>query len=125
MSPASPPGPGAPSGSAPSGWGGTGVPQDNQEDQHEDKHEDGPPSALSDDQLVARARSRNLAAFESLVERHEERLYRVAMRLLRNDTDAREVLQEALLSAWQKLGELRRAGPVRQLDLPGHPQHAR
>jgi RNA polymerase sigma-70 factor (ECF subfamily) len=56
-----------------------------------------------DDELVARARARDLGAFEQLVERHEERLYRVAMRLLRNENDAREVLQEALLSAWQNL----------------------
>ena len=57
----------------------------------------------SDEELVARARDRDLAAFETLVERHEERLYRVAMRLLRNENDAQEVLQEALVSAWQNL----------------------
>lgn len=57
----------------------------------------------SDDELVARARARDLAAFEQLIDRHEERLYRVAMRLLRNEHDAREVLQDALLSAWQNL----------------------
>jgi RNA polymerase sigma-70 factor, ECF subfamily len=57
----------------------------------------------SDDELVARARARDLGAFEQLVDRHEERLYRVAMRLLRNENDAREVLQDALLSAWQNL----------------------
>jgi RNA polymerase sigma-70 factor, ECF subfamily len=60
--------------------------------------------AVSDDELVARARDRDLGAFETLVERHEERLYRVAMRLLRNENDAQEVLQDALVSAWQNLG---------------------
>jgi RNA polymerase sigma-70 factor, ECF subfamily len=59
--------------------------------------------ALSDEELVERARDRNLASFEELAGRHEERLYRVAMRLLRNENDAREVLQDALLSAWQNL----------------------
>jgi RNA polymerase sigma-70 factor (ECF subfamily) len=62
------------------------------------------PGAVSDDELVARARARDLGAFETLVERHEERLYRVAMRLLRNENDAQEVLQDALVSAWQNLG---------------------
>jgi RNA polymerase sigma-70 factor (ECF subfamily) len=62
----------------------------------------GPPSP-GDDELVARARARDLSAFETLVERHEERLYRVAMRLLRNENDAQEVLQDALVSAWQNL----------------------
>jgi RNA polymerase sigma-70 factor, ECF subfamily len=60
--------------------------------------------AISDEELVARARDRDLGAFETLVERHEERLYRVAMRLLRNENDAQEVLQDALVSAWQNLG---------------------
>src|SRR3954452_1729127 len=57
----------------------------------------------TDDELVARARGRDLAAFEELVARHEDRLYRAAVRLLRNDNDAREVLQEGLLSAWRRL----------------------
>jgi RNA polymerase sigma-70 factor (ECF subfamily) len=61
--------------------------------------------APTDDQLVARAQLGDLPAFEALVERHEDRLYRLAVRLLRNDDDAREVLQEAFLSAWQKLGD--------------------
>ena len=64
----------------------------------------GPGVDVSDDQLVARAQTGDLPAFETLVERHEERLYRLALRLLRNDTDAREVLQDAFLSAWQNLG---------------------
>jgi RNA polymerase sigma-70 factor, ECF subfamily len=88
MSPASPPGPGA----SPSGWAGPASPEADQ-----------PLRTLSDEQLVGRARDRDLAAFEELVGRHEERLYRVAMRLLRNENDAREVLQDALLSAWQNL----------------------
>lgn len=58
---------------------------------------------LGDEALVERARAHDLGAFEELVARHEERLYRVAMRLLRNETDAREVLQDAFLSAWQNL----------------------
>ena len=57
-----------------------------------------------DDQLVARAQNGDLHAFESLVERHQDRLFRLAMRLLRNDNDAREVLQDSFVMAWQKLG---------------------
>jgi RNA polymerase sigma-70 factor (ECF subfamily) len=61
-------------------------------------------AVVDDDTLVGRAQARDLGAFEELVARHEERLYRMAMRLLRNENDAREVLQEGLLSAWQNLG---------------------
>jgi RNA polymerase sigma-70 factor (ECF subfamily) len=60
-------------------------------------------SALSDDDLVVRARAHDVAAFEELISRHEEKLYRLAMRFVRNETDAREILQETFLSAWRNL----------------------
>ncbi len=103
MSPDSPPGPGAPSGPARSSWAQEGSGDGSGNGSGDGSGERGDPTALSDDQLVERARRRDLAAFEQLVGRHEERLYRVAMRLLRNENDAREVLQDALLSAWQNL----------------------
>lgn len=62
-----------------------------------------PFAALTDDELVVRARLRDVAAFEALVDRHEEKIYRVAMRFVRNETDAREILQETFLSAWRNL----------------------
>src|SRR4051794_21094911 len=66
---------------------------------------DTPPSlaALSDEELVARARARDVAAFETLIDRHEEKIYRLAMRFTRNETDAAEILQETFLSAWRNL----------------------
>jgi RNA polymerase sigma-70 factor, ECF subfamily len=60
-------------------------------------------AALPDEELVARARARDVAAFETLIDRHEEKIYRVAMRFVRNETDAREILQETFLSAWRNL----------------------
>ncbi|HEV2927296.1 MAG TPA: sigma-70 family RNA polymerase sigma factor, partial [Propionibacteriaceae bacterium] len=60
-------------------------------------------SALADDELVVLARKRDVAAFEELISRHEEKLYRLAMRFVRNETDAREILQETFLSAWRNL----------------------
>jgi RNA polymerase sigma-70 factor (ECF subfamily) len=62
-----------------------------------------PLAALTDDELVARARTRDVAAFETLIDRHEEKIYRLAMRFVRNETDAREILQETFLSAWRNL----------------------
>lgn len=68
-----------------------------------------PPSVPSpaggepDEALVARARGGDFEAFEALVARHQERIYRLAARMLRNDSDAQEVVQEALLSAWRNL----------------------
>jgi RNA polymerase sigma-70 factor (ECF subfamily) len=60
-------------------------------------------AALSDDELVARARANDVAAFEELIGRHEEKIYRLAMRFTRNETDAAEILQETFLSAWRNL----------------------
>jgi RNA polymerase sigma-70 factor, ECF subfamily len=62
-----------------------------------------PLAALSDDELVARARGKDVAAFEELIGRHEEKVYRLAMRFTRNETDAREILQDTFLSAWRNL----------------------
>jgi RNA polymerase sigma-70 factor (ECF subfamily) len=58
---------------------------------------------FSEADLLKRARSRDAGAFEELVCRTELRLYRVAMRHVRNESDAQEILQESYLSAWRSL----------------------
>jgi len=60
-------------------------------------------AGASDEALVERARAKDEAAFEELVGRYEDKLYRLAMRFVRNETDAQEILQEAFLSAWRNL----------------------
>lgn len=62
-----------------------------------------PLATVTDDQLVALARTGDVAAFEELVGRHEEKVYRLAMRFTRNETDAAEILQETFLLAWRNL----------------------
>src|SRR5512140_3315805 len=62
-----------------------------------------PLAKMSDESLVERARGKNEAAFEELVSRYEDKLYRLAMRFVRNETDAQEILQDAFLSAWRNL----------------------
>ena len=63
----------------------------------------GATSDVSDEALVERARGKDEAAFEELVGRYEDKLYRLAMRFVRNETDAQEILQDAFLSAWRNL----------------------
>ena len=63
----------------------------------------GPLADASDEVLVERARGKDEAAFEELVGRYEDKLYRLAMRFVRNETDAQEILQDAFLSAWRNL----------------------
>jgi RNA polymerase sigma-70 factor (ECF subfamily) len=61
------------------------------------------PDAIPDEVLVARAQQRDFSAFEALVERYQDKVYRLAFRFVRNETEAKEIVQETLLSVWRKL----------------------
>jgi RNA polymerase sigma-70 factor (ECF subfamily) len=60
-------------------------------------------AGLTDEVLVERVRSKDVTAFEELLGRYEDKLYRLAMRFVRNENDAQEILQDAFLSAWRNL----------------------
>jgi RNA polymerase sigma-70 factor (ECF subfamily) len=62
-----------------------------------------PSARLSEPVLLKRARDRDVGAFEELVNRTEVKLYRVVMRIVHNESDAQEVLQDAYLSAWRSM----------------------
>ena len=59
-------------------------------------------------ELVRRAQAGDREAFEMLVERHAAETYRLAAAIV-GETDARDVAQEAFVSAWQQLPGLRDA----------------
>lgn len=59
--------------------------------------------AEADRELVELARSGDRKAFQSLVERHQRRAFGVALGLLRDEQDAREVVQEAFLRVYRSL----------------------
>ena len=62
----------------------------------------------SDDRaLLERAQAGDIEAFEALVSRHQDKVYGVALRILRSPADAAEVAQETFLSAYQHLGDFR------------------
>lgn len=56
-----------------------------------------------DEALVKRAQAGELAAFETLVTRHEQAVFRLALRLLRQEHDAEDVTQTTFLSALEHL----------------------
>jgi RNA polymerase sigma-70 factor (ECF subfamily) len=62
-----------------------------------------PAPAVSDEELVARARAKDFGAFEQLLDRYEDKIFRLAYRFVRNETEAKEVLQDTFLSIWRKL----------------------
>jgi RNA polymerase sigma-70 factor (ECF subfamily) len=60
-------------------------------------------SALSDEQVVSQVVDGQTALFEILMRRHNERLYRAARAILRDDTEAEDVIQQAYVNAYAHL----------------------
>ena len=60
----------------------------------------------SDESLAARAAAGDALSFARLVERYQQRVYRLAWRLT-SETDAADILQETFLQAFRKLATFR------------------
>jgi RNA polymerase sigma-70 factor, ECF subfamily len=65
------------------------------------------PSVDADLPLVRRARDGDYAAFETLVTRYEGKIYALAKRIVREEHDAEEVVQETFLSVLEHLAVFR------------------
>lgn len=63
--------------------------------------------SLSDHDLIHRVLAGETGAFDLLVERYQETIYRLAYRLTRNADDARDLAQEAFIQAFRSLGGFR------------------
>ncbi|HYO94678.1 MAG TPA: RNA polymerase sigma factor [Polyangiaceae bacterium] len=62
-------------------------------------------SEVGDESIVARVVAGDTAAFETLVRRHNRRVFRAARAILKNDDEAEDVMQEAYVSAFMHLGD--------------------
>src|SRR3954451_17005688 len=60
--------------------------------------------AEEDRVFIARAQSGDMAAFRQLVERHQRRAFAIALSLVRDENDARELVQDAFLRVYRSLG---------------------
>jgi RNA polymerase sigma-70 factor (ECF subfamily) len=60
---------------------------------------------LSDEEVVSRILKGEIALFEVIMRRYNQRLYRVARAILRNDGDAEDVVQDAYVRAYEHLGQ--------------------
>lgn len=58
-------------------------------------------------ELIRRAQAGDKAAYEQLVGPHLDRFYGLAYQLMRNQDDAADVVQEALIKAYRSLGSFR------------------
>jgi RNA polymerase sigma-70 factor, ECF subfamily len=59
--------------------------------------------AEEDRALIARAKNGDRAAFRQLVERHQRRAFAIALALVRDENDARELVQDAFLRVFKGL----------------------
>ena len=64
-------------------------------------------SATPEVELVSRAAGGDGVAFEAIMRRHNQLLFRTARSIVRNDTEAEDIVQEAYLRAWRALGTWR------------------
>lgn len=62
---------------------------------------------ISDQEIIRRVLSGDLEAFELLMRRYNRPLYRTARSILKDDTEAEDVLQDAYLLAYQGIGKFR------------------
>ncbi|MBJ7607878.1 MAG: RNA polymerase sigma factor [Candidatus Dormibacteraeota bacterium] len=68
-------------------------------------------ATLDEATLVARARDRDIGAFEALVRRYERRIYGLCLRMLNGASgEAEDVTQEVFLTAWRRLPEIEQDG---------------
>ena len=60
---------------------------------------------LSDEEVVTRVLAGETGMFEIVMRRHNQRLYRVARSILRNDGEAEDVMQDAYVRAYEHLDQ--------------------
>jgi len=64
-------------------------------------------NSSADQEFVERARAGELGAFDELVRRHQRPLFGYVYRMCGNRADAEELVQQALIRAWQGLAGFR------------------
>jgi len=62
-------------------------------------------SSLTDAEVVARVRAGDTALFEELMRRHNQRVYRVARAVVKDEADAEDVMQQAYINAFRHLDQ--------------------
>jgi RNA polymerase sigma-70 factor, ECF subfamily len=61
----------------------------------------------AEDELIARARNRDEAAVRTLIRQNNQRLFRLARSIMKDDSEAEDVVQESYVRGFTRLGEFR------------------
>jgi len=64
-------------------------------------------SATTDGELIAMVRSGNVDAFEFIMRRHNQRLFRIARSILQDDHESMDVVQETYIKAYYQLHQFK------------------
>jgi RNA polymerase sigma-70 factor (ECF subfamily) len=65
------------------------------------------PSTLSESELIAQCRCGDLDAFDTLVERHQTRVYNLCLWQLRDPDEAADAAQNVFIRAWRSIDKFR------------------
>jgi RNA polymerase sigma-70 factor (ECF subfamily) len=63
------------------------------------------PESLTDEDVVHRVRTGEIALYEIIMRRYNQRLYRVARAILHDDSEAEDVMQDAYVRAYEHLDQ--------------------
>ena len=69
--------------------------------------------SLDESELVERAKRGDVSAYEQIVERYQESVFRAAYLVTRSAADAQEAAQDAFVKAYAALGRFRSGSPLR------------
>jgi RNA polymerase sigma-70 factor, ECF subfamily len=65
----------------------------------------------ADEEVVDRVKTGEIALYEIIMRRYNQRLYRVALAILRDDAEAEDVMQDAYVRAYQHLDQFAGGAP--------------
>ena len=69
--------------------------------------------ALTEGELLARAKAGDADAYAALVRAHQDIAFRTALLITQNAADAEEAAQDGFVKAWRALGRFREGAPLR------------
>ena len=69
--------------------------------------------AWTDEEIVERVKAGEIALYEILMRRYNQRLYRVTLSIVRDTSEAEDVMQDAYVRAYEHLGQFEGRAPFR------------
>lgn len=60
---------------------------------------------MSEESLIRRAQKGDADAFTQLISAHEKRVYNIALKFMRNDADAQDAAQDAIIKIYRNIGK--------------------